>query len=49
MAGRNRKRKGRAVNGVLLLNKPAGVSSNHALQDVKRLFFAAKASDSVLA
>ncbi len=38
-----RKFKGRAVDGVLLLDKPAGVSSNHALQDVKRLFGAAKA------
>lgn len=38
-----RKRKGRQVNGVLLLNKPVGVSSNHALQRVKRIFFAAKA------
>ncbi len=35
--------KGRAVNGVLLLDKPAGVSSNHALQSVKRLFGASKA------
>lgn len=43
MARRNRKRKGRSVNGVLLLNKPAGISSNQALQTVKRLFFAAKA------
>jgi len=43
MGGRNRKRKGRQVNGVLLLNKPIGVSSNHALQSVKRLYFAAKA------
>lgn len=38
-----RKPKGRHINGVLLLDKPAGVSSNHALQNVKRLFFAAKA------
>jgi len=38
-----RKFKGRDVNGVLLLDKPAGVSSNHALQDVKRLFGACKA------
>lgn len=38
-----RKPKGRQVNGVLLLDKPIGVSSNHALQQVKRLFFAAKA------
>lgn len=33
----------RAVNGVLLLDKPTGLSSNHALQQVKRLFNAAKA------
>lgn len=38
-----RKPKGRRVDGVLLLNKPVGLSSNHALQRVKRLFFAAKA------
>jgi tRNA pseudouridine55 synthase len=38
-----RKRKGDAVSGVLLLDKPAGASSNHALQQVKRLFNAAKA------
>ena len=38
-----RKRKGRAVDGVLLLDKPAGVTSNKALQDVKHLFRAAKA------
>ncbi|MBU2885346.1 tRNA pseudouridine(55) synthase TruB [Gilvimarinus agarilyticus] len=38
-----RKRKGRAIDGVLLLDKPLGVSSNHALQHAKRLFFAAKA------
>ncbi len=38
-----RKRKGRAIDGVLLLDKPLGLSSNHALQRVKRLFFAAKA------
>jgi len=38
-----RKRKGRPVNGVLLLDKPQGVSSNHALQSVKRLYGAAKA------
>jgi len=33
----------RSVNGVLLLDKPHGVSSNHALQIVKRLFSARKA------
>jgi tRNA pseudouridine55 synthase len=38
-----RRRKGRSINGVLLLNKGLGVSSNHALQQVKRLFGAAKA------
>lgn len=35
--------RGRKVNGVLLLDKPAGVTSNRALQHVKRLFGAAKA------
>ena len=38
-----RKRKGRALDGVLLLNKPANISSNRALQRVKHLLFAAKA------
>jgi tRNA pseudouridine55 synthase len=38
-----RRRKGRAINGVLLLNKPVGGSSNQILQRVKRLYFAAKA------
>jgi tRNA pseudouridine55 synthase len=38
-----RRAKGRPVNGVLLLNKAAGVTSNAALQQAKRLFFAAKA------
>jgi len=38
-----RKRKGREVNGVLLLDKPPGISSNRALQQVKHLFRAAKA------
>ncbi|TVQ87699.1 MAG: tRNA pseudouridine(55) synthase TruB [Chromatiaceae bacterium] len=40
--GRRRSR-GRAVNGILLLDKPLGLSSNHALQQVKRRFDAAKA------
>ena len=35
--------KGRAVSGVLLLDKPLGLSSNKALQQVKNLFKAAKA------
>ncbi|MFK7828540.1 MAG: tRNA pseudouridine(55) synthase TruB [Congregibacter sp.] len=38
-----RRRRGRAVSGILLLDKPAGLSSNQALQRVKRLFDAAKA------
>lgn len=38
-----RRRKGRAVNGVLLLDKPAGITSNKALQEIKHLFRAAKA------
>ena len=38
-----RRRKGRPVDGILILDKPQGVSSNHALQTVKRLYFAAKA------
>ncbi|MEH6472520.1 MAG: tRNA pseudouridine(55) synthase TruB [Halopseudomonas sp.] len=38
-----RRRKGRAIDGMVLLDKPAGVSSNHALQRVKYLYGAAKA------
>jgi len=38
-----RKNKGRPVHGVLLLDKPIEMSSNHALQKVKRLFNAQKA------
>ncbi|WP_447927188.1 tRNA pseudouridine(55) synthase TruB [Vreelandella sp. EE27] len=38
-----RRRKGLPVNGVVLLDKPQGVSSNHALQRVRRLFEAQKA------
>lgn len=34
---------GRQVDGVLLLNKPAGISANDALQKAKRLFFANRA------
>jgi tRNA pseudouridine55 synthase len=37
------RRKGRPVDGVLLLMKPAGMTSNHALQRAKRLFFVEKA------
>ncbi len=40
--GRRNKR-GRAVHGILLLDKPGGMSSNRALQRVKRLFDAARA------
>lgn len=38
-----RKRRGRAITGILLLDKSPGGSSNHALQAVKRLFDARKA------
>ncbi len=38
-----RRRRGREVNGILLLDKPFGLSSNQALQRVKRLFDAQKA------
>ncbi len=37
------RRKGRPIDGVLLLNKPAGMTSNRALQIAKRLFFVEKA------
>jgi tRNA pseudouridine55 synthase len=38
-----RRRKGRPVDGIILLDKPTGISSNDALQKVKRIFFAEKA------
>ena len=38
-----RRKKGRDVNGILVLDKPAGYSSNQALQTVRRLFDARKA------
>ena len=38
-----RGRKGRNISGILLLDKPAGITSNTALQIVKRLFDACKA------
>jgi tRNA pseudouridine55 synthase len=41
--GRKRRARGRPVDGILLLDKPLGLSSNHALQRVKRLFDARKA------
>ncbi len=40
--GRRRSR-GRPLNGVLVLDKPAGLTSNAALQEAKYLFYAAKA------
>lgn len=39
----NRRHKGRAVHGILLLDKASGLSSNLALQRIKRLYEAAKA------
>ncbi|MGI9322378.1 MAG: tRNA pseudouridine(55) synthase TruB [Pseudomonadales bacterium] len=36
-------RRGRNINGILALDKPPGMTSNAALQTVKRLFAAAKA------
>lgn len=38
-----RRASGRDVNGILLLDKPLGVSSNYILQRVKHLYFARKA------
>ena len=38
-----RRNKGRPVNGILVLDKPFGISSNRALQNTKHLYFAAKA------
>lgn len=38
-----RRRKGRVIHGVILLDKPTGISSNDALQKVKRLYGAEKA------
>ncbi len=38
-----RRRRGREVDGILLLDKPLGVSSNYVLQQMKRLYGAAKA------
>jgi len=42
MVRRRRRRQGRDVSGVLLLDKPQGMTSNAALQRVLRLFRAAK-------
>lgn len=41
--GRRRRAQGRRVDGILLLDKALGLSSNAALQEVKRLFYARKA------
>ena len=38
-----RRKKGRVISGILLLDKPQGLSSNAALQKVKRLYNAQKA------
>ena len=38
-----RKAKGRDIDGILVLDKPIGMSSNACLQQVKRLFEAEKA------
>lgn len=43
MRGSRRAKRRRDVHGVLLLDKPAGLTSNQALQIVKRLFNASKA------
>lgn len=40
---RQRKKRGRNISGILILDKQAGLSSNGALQHVKRLFNANKA------
>ncbi|MBW4934431.1 tRNA pseudouridine(55) synthase TruB [Marinobacter sp. F4206] len=39
----SRRRKGRDVNGILVIDKPVGITSNGILQQVKRLYGAAKA------
>ena len=38
-----RKRRGRPINGLLILDKPSGITSNKALQSVKGFYNAAKA------
>ena len=40
---KNRRKKGRPVNGIILLDKSQGISSNKALQQVKHLYQAQKA------
>ncbi|GGC61904.1 tRNA pseudouridine(55) synthase TruB [Marinobacter halophilus] len=39
----SRRHKGREVNGILVIDKPQGVTSNGILQQIKRLYGAAKA------
>ena len=39
----SRRRRGRCIDGILLLDKPAGISSNSAMQRVRALFDARKA------
>lgn len=41
--GRRRRPRGRPVDGIILLDKPLGLSSNDAVQKVKRLYWAQKA------
>lgn len=41
--GRRHKQTGRKIDGIFLLDKPAGLTSNAALQEVKRIFKARKA------
>jgi tRNA pseudouridine55 synthase len=43
MNNKKRKTRGRDIDGILLLDKPAGITSNDALQIVKRMFNASKA------
>lgn len=43
MARRRQRPRGRPVDGILILNKPQGITSNDALQQVKYLYYAAKA------
>ena len=38
----DRKKKGRDISGILILDKPLNISSNHAVQRVKRLYGAKK-------
>lgn len=41
--GRQRRQRGRPVNGILVLDKPPGCTSNQVLQRIKRMYGAAKA------